>query len=221
MQQLDAALPGNPTAMFLQGCSGDINPGKYADSTYNLPQAVKFAHRLSDAVLTHIQKDFFTWAAGLKTGYRTVLLPVKETDISEAEVRAQLLKTIQAIDDFENYFSRRGKYGTFARAFLTLEPYQLSQDDIIQTYVQCVTIGETALVFYPGEMLVEHGLHTKAESPFKHTAATAYTDRILYVPTRAAYKEGGYEVRTTTTAEGSGEQLTAAALEMLQELSGE
>ena len=80
-----------------------------------------------------------------------------------------------------------------------------------------IVLGDTALVFLPGEMLVAHGLRTKRASPYPLTLVAECTDRIGYVPTRKAFAEGGYEPRSSTTAPGSGERLVAETIKMLQE----
>src|SRR5207253_5888681 len=49
-----------------------------------------------------------------------------------------------------------------------------------------------ALVTAPGEIFTEIGQSIAARSPFRHTLYAGYTDGTIgYVPTRAAYAEGG------------------------------
>ena len=75
-----------------------------------------------------------------------------------------------------------------------------------------------ALVGLPGEIFVELGLAIKERSPFRHTIVNELcNDSIGYVPTAKAYAEGGYEATSTPLAEGTGERLVEAALNLLQE----
>ena len=65
---------------------------------------------------------------------------------------------------------------------------------------------------------VELGLAIKERSPFRRTIVCELcNDSIGYVPTAKAYTEGGYEATSTPLAEGTGERLVEAALNLLQE----
>jgi hypothetical protein len=87
--------------------------------------------------------------------------------------------------------------------------------------VQVIALGdEVAIVSLPGEIFVELGLALKAASPFKHTfIAELANGSIGYVPHRAAYPQGNYEVVSARCAEGSGEMLIETALQSLRELA--
>ncbi len=79
---------------------------------------------------------------------------------------------------------------------------------------------ETAIVTLPGEVFVELGMAVKQRSPFPRTLVIelADADDIIYVPTREAYRGGGYEVINSITQPGSGEKLVDAAITLLNEL---
>jgi hypothetical protein len=62
-------------------------------------------------------------------------------------------------------------------------------------------------------------LDIKRESPFPHTLVIALSnDNIGYVPRHEDYENGGYEVVNSRLAPGGGEQIVAAALDLLQQL---
>ena len=85
--------------------------------------------------------------------------------------------------------------------------------------VHSVTIGEeVALVFLPGEIFVDLGLAIKQASPFKQTYVIELSNAVetAYVPTRAAFAGGSYEVTNSTIQAGSGEQLVEATLSQLR-----
>lgn len=92
----------------------------------------------------------------------------------------------------------------------------------IEAEVQVIALGDdVAWVALPGEIFVELGLDIKKRSPFPHTIVVELANgSIGYVPTKRAYGEGNYEVVSARCAEGSGEMLVAAALRLLNELSG-
>jgi neutral ceramidase len=86
----------------------------------------------------------------------------------------------------------------------------------LATAMTVVTVGDLALVGIPGELFVELGLALKANPNFAQTFVAGYcNDLIGYIPTRAAYPEGGYEVDTARIAAGSGETIVESALAAL------
>jgi hypothetical protein len=75
------------------------------------------------------------------------------------------------------------------------------------------------MVGIPGEPFVELGLALKRSPHYPHTFVVGYcNDLIGYIPTRAAYDEGGYEVDTARIAAGAGEEIVEAALSTLEEM---
>ena len=62
----------------------------------------------------------------------------------------------------------------------------------------------------------------KAASPLPFTAGAGYTDGSAgYVPTRAAYPEGGHEVaRACRVAPEAGELIAATSVRLLRALAG-
>jgi len=86
--------------------------------------------------------------------------------------------------------------------------------------VQVFTIGNhAAIVSLPGEIFVELGMSIRQGSPFPITGVAELANgSIGYVPNRVAYPQGEYEVLSARCAQGSGEILVDAALEMLSTL---
>ncbi|MFC7621096.1 hypothetical protein [Microlunatus sp. GCM10028923] len=88
--------------------------------------------------------------------------------------------------------------------------------------VGVIGIGDVALVALPGEVFVEFGLAIKAASPYPITAVVGLAnDHLGYLPTRAAFADGGYETWRSSiswTAPGTGEDLVASATEELTRL---
>ena len=83
----------------------------------------------------------------------------------------------------------------------------------LATAMTVVTVGDLAFVGIPGELFVELGLAIKAAPHFAQTFIAGYcNDLIGYIPTHAAYPEGGYEIDTTRIAAGSGETIVETAL---------
>jgi neutral ceramidase len=86
--------------------------------------------------------------------------------------------------------------------------------------VQVFAIGnQAAIVSLPGEIFVELGMSIRQGSPFPVTCVAELANgSIGYIPNRVAYPQGEYEVLSARCAQGSGEMLVDAALEMLSTL---
>lgn len=68
-------------------------------------------------------------------------------------------------------------------------------------------------------MFVEYGLTIKNFSPFDNTIIVEMSNNgVSYVPNKKAFSQGGYEVENSRLAQGGGEMLVQAALQMLNEL---
>lgn len=86
--------------------------------------------------------------------------------------------------------------------------------------VTVMTLGrDVAIVCLPGEVFVELGLAIKQGSPFRTTLVIELANAVetLYIPTRAAYAGGSYEVTNSALQPGGGEMLVEAALSLLRE----
>ena len=93
----------------------------------------------------------------------------------------------------------------------------------VETEVQVLLVGDTAIVGLPGEVFCEFGLGIKRESPFRGTMVASLANHweVSYVPTRRAYEEGGYEPSWSPLAPGAGEVLFEAALDLLREATSD
>jgi hypothetical protein len=86
--------------------------------------------------------------------------------------------------------------------------------------VTVMTLGsDVAIVCLPGEVFVELGLAIKQGSPFHTTLVVELSNCVetIYIPTRAAYAQGSYEVTNSALQPGAGELLVEAALTLLRE----
>lgn len=89
----------------------------------------------------------------------------------------------------------------------------------VSTEVQVITVGPVAFVGVPGELFVELGLAIQQASPFPHTFIIEQAnDSIGYIPTKAAFEQGGYEPNAAVIAPGGGEMIVEKAIELLKRL---
>ena len=90
--------------------------------------------------------------------------------------------------------------------------------------VTVMTMGrDLAIVCLPGEVFVELGLAIKQASPFRTTLVVELSNAVetIYVPHRAAYAGGSYEVTNSALRAGGGEILVEAALKLLRQAAAE
>jgi hypothetical protein len=86
--------------------------------------------------------------------------------------------------------------------------------------MQCIRIGDTALLSVPGEPFIEISQRIVAASPFRHTLFSGYSNGGFgYIPTSDAYPEGGYEIEATPFAPEAADALVEAALRLLHDVA--
>lgn len=221
---------GKPAiSIFLQGATGNIDPrsrGSFAvaeDSGRAMGraafEAISHAASLTDARIAARRLTLTLKLKTLDVALASARDAAAQTEASLSNHRggdgyqlkrlrdhhAQSLSALASLESLEEQ-NRRDRRADMARRELS-------------TSLTIVTIGNVALVGIPGEPFVELGLAVKRSPHFAHTFVVGYcNDLIGYIPTRAAYDEGGYEVETARIAAGSGETIVAAALSTLDEM---
>jgi neutral ceramidase len=221
---------GKPAiSIFLQGATGNIDPrsrGSFAvaeDSGRAMGhaafEAISHAASLTDARIVARRLPLKLKLKPLDVALASARDSAAQTEASLNNHRggdgyqlkrlrdhhAQSLSALAALEWLEEQ-NRRDRRVDMARRELS-------------TSLTIVTIGNLALVGVPGELFVELGLALKNNPHFVHIFVVGYcNDLIGYIPTRAAYDEGGYEVDTARIAAGSGEAIVAAALSTLEEM---
>ncbi|HVV04294.1 MAG TPA: hypothetical protein VHC96_08720, partial [Puia sp.] len=88
--------------------------------------------------------------------------------------------------------------------------------------LSAIRIGALAILFLPGEPFVETALAIERSSPFEDTIIAGFGENnIGYIPTIAAYEQGGYEVgpgKWSFLEKGADETIYTAAIKLLEEL---
>jgi len=196
--------------LFANGTCGNLN---HVNVRWSDPQhGTNEANRLGAILAASVFKAYMDLVpladTTLRVRSRTLQLPL--ATITDSDVRA-------AIE-----IQRQGSKAKFMDQVQAQKVLDVKRRNgqLIEAEVQVIALGgDLAWVSLPGEVFVEHGLNIKAASPFKQTHVIELANGdIDYVPTRAAYAEGNYEVVSARTGPGSGEMLVTAALQLLQEL---
>ena len=96
------------------------------------------------------------------------------------------------------------------------------QGESRKTWIQAIRIGDIAIVGVPAEFFTTLGQEIKRQSPFRHTMVFELAnDYIGYVPDRAGYDRGGYQVWTglhSFVERGTGELIVSESVELLNRL---
>jgi neutral ceramidase len=215
-----------PISIFIQGATGNIDPR----SRGNFEVAEQHGRAMGRGAFDALQQA--PSIAGARIASRRIKLNLKLKDLSDelATARDCAAQTQASLDNHRGgdgyQLKRLRDHNAQSRAALAalgaLEEQNRRDRRVdmtrreLATAMTVVTVGDLAIVGIPGELFVELGLALRANPHFAGTFVAGYcNDLIGYIPTRAAYPEGGYEVDTARIAAGSGETIVDTALSAL------
>ncbi len=220
-----------PISIFIQGATGNIDPS----SRGNFEVAEQHGRAMGRATFDALQHAPSLADARIAARRIPLNLKLKDLDAELDLARACLAQTQASLDnhrggDGYQLTRLRDHHAQSCAALAALEALeeQNRRDRRVDatrrelaTAMTIATVGNLAIVGIPGELFVELGLALKASPHFAQTFVAGYcNDLIGYIPTRAAYAEGGYEVDTARIAPGSGETILDTALSALAAMSG-
>ncbi|MFO0811079.1 MAG: hypothetical protein U0746_20810 [Gemmataceae bacterium] len=182
---------------YFNGCAGNVTAGKYNDGSPE--QRVAMRDRLADAMKVawsatqRFTVDTFTWKA------EPVRLPVRD-DGSFAEAASR-----QVLEDAKATAAKRNN------AALQLAWRARRERPIEITFLD---FGAAAVLHLPGEPFVEYQLFAQSLRP--DVCVAGYGDGGPgYIPTAAAYLEGGYEPTVALAAPESEAMLRATIRKLM------
>jgi hypothetical protein len=177
-------------AMFLQGAEGNVN---HIDATDRLQgRGFKEAERIGSAVAlaaASARFDAVQVTGPVAWSSEVVDLPPRRIT-PEEHARAAAIVSASAgaapppgqVDGIPDLLFARDQHELAGRT----QPYPAE--------IQVFRIGDVAVVGLPGEFFVEFGLEIKKASPARITLVVGLANgSVGYVPTPAAFKQGGYE----------------------------
>ena len=219
-------------SIFGTGCCGDIN---HADPA--TPKRNK-ADYIGDSIGTSICQQFATLSplksTQLHVMSQVVELPLEDVTQPEVERAIEIVALanqggkVAFLDHVTSYkqlildqflhsqpFAETAKHITWG-----LSRSLAGIGEQLPVNVTVMTIGDdVAIVSLPGEVFVELGLAIKQASPFRTTIIVELSNAVetIYVPHRAAYAGGSYEVTNSALQPGGGEMLVEAAIKLLRQ----
>jgi hypothetical protein len=169
--------------VHFNGAGGNVTAGKYNDGSQT--NRMILANRLADGM-----REAFDMAKPV---------PIMASDIGWKTLPISLPTATHLNEEFlvEKLKSTDPKgYVSFADQLAWLERVQKGH----QVELACLTLGNTRMLFMPGELFVEYQLAAKAMRPDLHVMMAAYGDYgPAYIGTSVAYSEGGYETGPTAS----------------------
>ncbi len=227
MDEIEAVSSGSrPVSIFLQGATGNIDPR----SRGNFDVAEQHGRAMGRAVLDELNRAPSITDSRIAVRRIPLRLKLKDFGNELALARDCASQTQASLDSHrggDGYQLKRLRdhhaQSRLALAALEALEEQNRRDRRVDmtrrelaTAMTIVTVGNLAIAGIPGELFVELGLALRANQHFARTFVAGYcNDLIGYIPTRAAYPEGGYEVDTARVASGSGETIVDTALSAL------
>ena len=221
MQLIEAQLPG-VTALFVNGCAGNINP--HPRGTFAL--AERHGTRAGAAVLqTVLDRADLRQGGQLRCAQHTFELPLQPMP-SQQECERELAQWEPAFRRLKGEYHRN--WQVCRHYFAAKERVAACQIGSVATglplELQVVALDDVALIGLPGEIFVETGLAIAEASPFSLTLPVGYANGAIgYVPTSEEVPYGGYEVLDARAShqgrflrDDADRVLTAGALQALE-----
>jgi hypothetical protein len=213
----------NFNSIFFTGCCGNINhwdfskPGPQSGYKTKSKEVGDSLYKTIKRILPHLKNE----TPSLAIRSKEVNVPLQSftnEDLTWAKKldNTALSSKSEKIDERRQFLNsirkkrilwlNKQKEKGIASLSLDIQVFRLSKN--------------TAIVTLPGEMFVEHGLILKNHSPFDKTIVVELANNceISYVPTKLAFRQGGYEVENSRLTLGGGEMLVEAAIQLLKEL---
>ena len=225
--------PGNDViSIFGTGCCGDINHVNPRSPERNKADIIGGSIGLS--VQEQLDKLQKVAATDVIVKSRVVQLPLQDATKEEVAKSIEILAAARRKEKVEFLEHVTAYKKLMLDHFRHREPFANAEDhitwglskslagigDSIPVDVTVIALGrDVAIVYLPGEVFVELGLAIKQASPFRTTMVVELTNCVetIYIPNRAAFAGGSYEVTNAATMPGSGELLVETAVSLLRE----
>jgi neutral ceramidase len=231
-QTLRTGTGSDVISLFGTGCCGDINHSDPNRRERNKSDFI--GNSIGDSIVGQLDKLTRLDSPEVTIRSRVVPLPLQEVtredvaksiDVLAAARRKEKVEFLDHVTAYkrlmlDHYRNREPFAITDEQITWGLSKSLAGIGDAIPVEVTVIALGQdVAMVFLPGEVFVDLGLAIKQASPFRTTMVVELSNCVetIYIPHRAAYAGGSYEVTNSTTKPGSGEMLVEAAVSLLRE----
>ena len=223
-------------SLFGNGCCGDINHVNPRSPNRN--KADFIGQSIGNSIVRDLPSLQLLGSQKLVVKSRTVQLPLQDATQAEVTQAIEILDKAKRNEPVEFLEHVTAYKKLIIDQMRHKEPYAKTAEHItwglsrslsgvgetLPVDMTVITLGtDVAIIALPGEAFVDLGLAIKQGSPFRTTLVIELSNCVetIYVPTRAAYAGGSYEVTNSTTLPGSGELIVQTALELLKEAASQ
>ena len=207
--------------VYLQGCSGDLNPRTYIHSEYYPRDYKAFGHILAHYAVQAMQK--LQPMGGDKVLTKRVIYTVQVNHSQDhlSEKGKEVWSLFQANGDRATATELARKYGFHSVYHAGMMINRPNIGPTMEIELNTIALGDLAIVTTPVEYFNQLGVYVRKNSPYEMTLTLGYTnERQGYMPSSEAYDYGCYEADITFYAKGTGELVADQLLSMLKELKG-
>jgi neutral ceramidase len=222
--RVESALGAQSFAMFVNGAQGNISTGHSSELSAigvitpgrTFERAAEIGYRLADAVLEALPDIPVFDDLPLAHESRTIELPFNAypplTETAAALAAAD--EELAALERSDAPVETIGPAKT-RRLYASIRNFYAGEGAALPagrlpTEIQGFRVGPALFVAVPGELFVEVALRLKAVTAHPLYVMGITNGYIGYLPTRDAYRAGGYEVVSAKVTEASEELLVAA-----------
>jgi len=233
--RIEAELGAGSFALFVNGAQGNISMGHSSELSAigiitpgrTFERAEELGSRLAEVVLEKLPAIATADDLPLSCASRTIHLPFnvypspKETAaaLTDAQSALDMLQQDGAAVEQVGPAKTRRLYASI-RNFYAGEAAALP-DGRLPIEIQGFRFGAALFVAVPGELFVEIALRIKAETRHPVFIMGITNGYVGYLPTREAYRAGGYEVVSAKVTEAAEDLLVGAIRELDHRLMAE
>lgn len=229
---LREAIGPEVISIFATGCCGDINHSDPSRKERN--KADFIGGSIGGSIASQLDRLQLVTSAELCVKSQTVQLPLEDASPQEVQRAIEILALARRQEKVEFFDHVTAYKKLILDQFLHHQPHAKTSEHItwglshsmagigksLPVDVTVIAVGhDVAIVCLPGEVFVELGLAIKQASPFRTTLLVELSNAVetIYIPHRAAYAGGSYEVTNSALQPGGGEMLVETALTLLRE----
>ncbi|MGI8746411.1 MAG: neutral/alkaline non-lysosomal ceramidase N-terminal domain-containing protein [Bryobacteraceae bacterium] len=226
IDRIEGALGAGAFAMFLNGTQGNISVGHSSELSAigvitpgrTFERAAELGSTLGDAALAALASIRTTGQPRIAASTLTIQLPLKKyPPLQEtAEALRQAQQRVAGLNGSSDEQLRKAKSDLL---YASIDHYYAREsarfaDGSIPIELQGIRIENAAFFAVPAEVFVETGLRIKKTSRHQAFIVGITNGYIGYLPDRASYAAGGYEVVSARVTEDSEDELVRGVMDL-------